>query len=206
MLGKIDGRRRRGQQRIRWLDGITDSVDMVWVDSSSWCWTGRPGVLQFVGLKESDMTEQLNWISLSLRQHKSGYLIEVGECKGNIYSNKLLVTPWEITLLHTQWKSICEISVNTFSLDWREMLILIWMTSRKNKTISFIFFSCSLNYQSFVTFVKNFKVLYSYYSLKQRDWICSDSTRRGRFGSTVNPHLTVPEESGGKLGGTHLGD
>ena len=28
MLGKIEGRRRRGQQRIRWLDGITDSMDM----------------------------------------------------------------------------------------------------------------------------------------------------------------------------------
>ena len=28
MLGKIEGRRRRGQQRVRWLDGITDSVDM----------------------------------------------------------------------------------------------------------------------------------------------------------------------------------
>ena len=28
MLGKIDGRRRRGKQRMRWLDGITDSVDM----------------------------------------------------------------------------------------------------------------------------------------------------------------------------------
>ena len=28
MLGKIDGKRRRGQQRMRWLDGITDSVDM----------------------------------------------------------------------------------------------------------------------------------------------------------------------------------
>ena len=29
MLGKIEGKRRRGQQRIRWLDGITDSVDMI---------------------------------------------------------------------------------------------------------------------------------------------------------------------------------
>ena len=36
MLGKIEGRRRRGRQRMRWLDGITDSMDMVWMDSGSW--------------------------------------------------------------------------------------------------------------------------------------------------------------------------
>ena len=36
MLGGIGGRRRRGRQRIRWLDGITDSVDNVWVNSGSW--------------------------------------------------------------------------------------------------------------------------------------------------------------------------
>ena len=36
MLGGIGGRRRRGQQRMRWLDGITDSMDMGWVDSGSW--------------------------------------------------------------------------------------------------------------------------------------------------------------------------
>ena len=49
MLGKIKGRRRRGQQRMRWLDGIINLMTWVWVDSGSWWWTGRPGVLRFMG-------------------------------------------------------------------------------------------------------------------------------------------------------------
>ena len=48
MLGKIEGKRRRGRQRMRWLDGINNSMDMGLGDSGSW-WTGRPGVLGFMG-------------------------------------------------------------------------------------------------------------------------------------------------------------
>ena len=49
MLGKIEGRRRRGQQRMRWSDGITDSMDMSLGGLQIWRWTGRPGMLQSMG-------------------------------------------------------------------------------------------------------------------------------------------------------------
>ena len=50
MLGKIEGRRRRGWQRMRWLDGITDPRwTWVWASSRSWWWPWKHGVLQSMG-------------------------------------------------------------------------------------------------------------------------------------------------------------
>ena len=50
----------------------------VWVNSGSWWWTGRPGVLRFMGSKESDTTERLNWTELNYVVHfLFAYLVSV---------------------------------------------------------------------------------------------------------------------------------
>ena len=61
--GRDWGQEKRGQQRMRWLDGITDSMTWVWVNSGSWWWTGRPGVLWFMGLQRvgHNWDTELNW-------------------------------------------------------------------------------------------------------------------------------------------------
>ena len=61
MLEKIECRR-RGDSRgwDGWMASPTQWM-WVWAGSGSWWWTGKPGVLQSMGHKESDMTEQLNW-------------------------------------------------------------------------------------------------------------------------------------------------
>ena len=49
MLGGIGGRRRRGRQRMKWLDGINDSMGISLGELRELGWTGRPGMLQFMG-------------------------------------------------------------------------------------------------------------------------------------------------------------
>ena len=57
MLRKIEGRRRRGWQRTRWFDDITNSMDMSLSSSRRWWRTGKPGLLQSMGHKETRLSD-----------------------------------------------------------------------------------------------------------------------------------------------------
>ena len=84
--GKIEGRRRRGQQRMRWLDDITNSMDMSLSNSGSWWWLGRPGVLWFMGSQRvrHDWVTELNWITYNGTEPKAVPLKLTQFCKSTI--------------------------------------------------------------------------------------------------------------------------
>ena len=74
ILGKIERNRRRGQQSLRWLDGITTWWTCVWASYRYWWWRGKPGLLQSMGLQRvgHNWTTELNWIYAHQREDRGG--------------------------------------------------------------------------------------------------------------------------------------
>ena len=97
MLGGIGGRRSRGRPRMRWLHGITDSMDVSLRDSSSWWWTGRPWVLRFMGLQRvgHDWVTEMNWTELNTNVYTHQQDIRVSfslpPCKHLLYLDFFMI-------------------------------------------------------------------------------------------------------------------
>ena len=74
MLGKIEGRRKRERQRLRCLDGITDWMHVSLSKVQELVWTGKPGMLQSMGLQRAghDWATKMNWTEL-IRLQKNFY-------------------------------------------------------------------------------------------------------------------------------------
>ena len=146
MLGKIEGRRRRGQQRMRWLDGITDAGTWVWVGSRSWWWTGRPGMLQSMGLQrfEHDWVTELNWTELTSRWLTHLYLLPW------LLRYILEYSSWISLWYHTQKTSISErwtlgfcsptylchlvASLPTTGLQWKAFIYCLYLNLPSSKS------------------------------------------------------------------------
>ena len=98
-----------GEGNDRGWDGWMSSPTQwtwVWVNSGRWWWTGRPGVLRFMGRKELDTTEQLNWTELMLS--------EISQRKTNTVCYHLYVES-------KKWNKCMEQNGNRFT-DWEQAL------------------------------------------------------------------------------------
>ena len=142
MLGKTEGRRRRGWQRMRCLDGITDSMDMSLSNSRRWWRTGKPGVLQSMGwqrVRQDWVTKQGTTATMSISFWASQAALEIkkmpanaGDIRdvglipglerssGGAYGNPLQYSCLENRMDREAWWAIQSIGSKRVGFDWSD--------------------------------------------------------------------------------------
>ena len=134
MLGKIEGSRRRGRQRMRWLDGITNQWTWVWVNSRSWWWTGRLGVLRSMGsrrVRHNWATELKSFLQFVMIHTVHSFSV-VNFWNSLAFSViQWMLAIWSLvplTFLNPAWTSGCSQFTYCWSLAWRDLnvTLLAW--------------------------------------------------------------------------------
>ena len=162
MLGKIEGRMRRGRQRMRWLAGITNSMDMSLCKLWSWWWTGRPGVLQSMGSQRvrHDWVTELNWTESEILYFKR----EMFFCNYIIHMVKCLNLKFTARWIFTKGANICNLHPEETEHDqplgnptWATSQFLLSVTAETSSILTAnhtVYFFCVLEFLLNITFVR----------------------------------------------------